>query len=145
MLQALSLRSRARKKSDDLTTAIVLAGTSFSRLCGNRVFLFVYAATSLFDQVNSVLSIHMRCRMTASLRATATLALRSQFRLASLMPKPLALTISGLGSATRRPLQIDSFAAWRLHTLRFDPTNRSLRTHGAVSSTQCKRRHFSTV
>ena len=69
MLQARSLRSRARKKSDDLTTAIVLAGTSFSRLCGNRVFLFVYAAASLFDQVNSVLSIHMRCRMTASLRA----------------------------------------------------------------------------
>src|ERR1700746_3914761 len=90
MLQARSLRSRARKKSADLTTAIVLAGTSFSRLCGNRVFLFVYAAASLFDQVNSVLSIHMRCRITASLRATATLALRSPFRLASLVPQALS-------------------------------------------------------
>ena len=33
-------------------------------------------------------SIHMRCRMTASLRATATLALRSPLRLASLTPQP---------------------------------------------------------
>src|SRR5262249_53177049 len=32
-----------------------------------------------------------------------------------------------------------------LHTLRFDPTNRSLRKHGAVSSSQYKRRHFSTA
>jgi hypothetical protein len=40
MLQARSLRSRAGKKSDDLTTAIVLAGTSFSPHCGNRVCQF---------------------------------------------------------------------------------------------------------
>ena len=31
------------------------------------------------DQLNSVPSIHIRCRMTASFRATATLALRSPF------------------------------------------------------------------
>src|ERR1700730_5224786 len=43
------------------------------------------AAASFFDQLNSVPSIHMRCRITASLRATATLALRSPLRLASLM------------------------------------------------------------
>jgi hypothetical protein len=36
MLQARSLRSRARKKSDDLTTAIVLAGTSFPALAGTE-------------------------------------------------------------------------------------------------------------
>jgi hypothetical protein len=42
--------------------------------------------TSL-HQLNSVPSIHMRCRMTASLRATATLAFRSPFRLASLIPQ----------------------------------------------------------
>ena len=30
------------------------------------------AAISFFDQLNSIPSIHMRCRMTASLRATAT-------------------------------------------------------------------------
>jgi hypothetical protein len=35
-----------------------------------------YAATSFFDQLNSVRSIHMRCRITASLRATATVAFR---------------------------------------------------------------------
>src|SRR5260221_1356010 len=39
------------------------------------------------DQLNSVPSTHMRCRMTASLRATATLALRSPLRLASLIPQ----------------------------------------------------------
>jgi hypothetical protein len=33
-------------------------------------------ATSFFDQLNSVRSIHMRCRITASLRATATVAFR---------------------------------------------------------------------
>jgi hypothetical protein len=46
-----------------------------------------YATTSFFDQLNSVWSIHMRCRMTASLRATATVAFRSPFRLASLIPQ----------------------------------------------------------
>jgi hypothetical protein len=47
----------------------------FDRYCS---LIPVYAATSFFfDQLNSVPSIHMRCRMTASLRATATLAFRS--------------------------------------------------------------------
>src|SRR5208283_147386 len=46
-----------------------------------------YAATFLVDQLNSVPSIHMRCRITASFRATATLALRSPFRLTSLVPQ----------------------------------------------------------
>jgi hypothetical protein len=36
MLQARSLRLRARKKSDDLTTAIVLAGTSFPASAGTE-------------------------------------------------------------------------------------------------------------
>jgi hypothetical protein len=35
-----------------------------------------YAATSFFDQLNSVPPSHIRCRMTASLRATATVAFR---------------------------------------------------------------------
>jgi hypothetical protein len=39
-----------------------------------------YAAISFFDQLNSVPSIQMRCRMTASLRATATVASHSPFR-----------------------------------------------------------------
>ena len=48
-----------------------------------------YAAIAFFDQLNSVPSIHMRCRMTASLRATATFALRSPLRLTSLVPQAL--------------------------------------------------------
>ena len=39
------------------------------------------------DQVNSVPSTHMRCMTTASLRATATLALRRPLRLTSFMPQ----------------------------------------------------------
>src|SRR5439155_12162281 len=63
-------------------------GRLFPPFCGNPVISFArYAATSFFDQLNSVPSIHMRCRMTASLRATATVALRSPFRLASLIPQ----------------------------------------------------------
>src|SRR6266404_1268786 len=46
-----------------------------------------YAAAFFVDQLNSVPSTHMRCRMTASLRATGTLALRSPLRLASLIPQ----------------------------------------------------------
>src|SRR6266513_1546671 len=61
--------SDARKESGDLTTVTVPAGTdpaSYAR----------YAVASSLDQLNSVASIHMRCRMTASLRTTATFALR---------------------------------------------------------------------
>src|SRR5215475_13438199 len=89
MLQARSLWLRARKQSDDLTTATVPAGTSFSgRVAGTLRFRYVdKAVTSLLDQLNSVPSTHMRCRMTASLRATATLALRNPLRLVSLVPQ----------------------------------------------------------
>src|ERR1700730_998886 len=48
------------------------------------------AVASFLDQLNSVSSIHIRCRMTASLRATATFALRSPLRLASLIPHALS-------------------------------------------------------
>ena len=51
------------------------------------ISLCVLRRSLLVDQLNSVPSIHMRCRMTASLRATATLALRSPFRLASFVPQ----------------------------------------------------------
>jgi hypothetical protein len=47
----------------------------------------LYAVASFADQRKSVPSIHMRCRMTASLRATATLALRMPMRLATRMPQ----------------------------------------------------------
>src|SRR6478672_9135417 len=64
MLPAQSLRLRARKKSGDLTTAIVPAGTFFPAVL--REFLW-----------------YRYC----SLRATATVAFRSPLRLASLMPQ----------------------------------------------------------
>jgi hypothetical protein len=85
MLQAQSLRLRARKKSGDLTTAIVPAGTSFPAVLREPFDLVMarYAATSFFDQLNSVWLIHMRCRITASLRATATETLPAAGRLAS--------------------------------------------------------------
>src|SRR5258708_35265280 len=70
-----------------------------------------YAATSFFDQLNSVRSIHMRCRMTASLRATATVAFRRPLRLASLIPQAFSADHS-----TRRPLRKDNCVAWRHHT-----------------------------
>jgi hypothetical protein len=63
-------------------------GRHFPLCCGNPVVRYArYAIASFLDQLNSVLSIHIRCRMTASLRATATLALRSPLRLASLIPQ----------------------------------------------------------
>jgi hypothetical protein len=60
---------RARKKSGDLTTAIVPAGTSFPAVLRERFDLVIAryaAATSFLDQLNSVPSIHMRCRMDAT-------------------------------------------------------------------------------
>src|SRR5215475_13057070 len=133
MLQAQSLRLRARKKSGDLTTAIVPAGTSFPAVLREPFDLVIarYAATSFFDQLNSVPSIHMRCRMTANLRATATLAFRSPFRLASLIPPAFSADhfgtrVSSTPAASKRelrsmasphfdmrPLQSISPDAWR--------------------------------
>ena len=62
--------------------------------------LLSLAGISFVDQLNSVPSIHMRCRMTASLRATATLALLSPLRLASFAPQ--ALTADHFGTRVRR-------------------------------------------
>src|SRR5690242_16075174 len=67
MLQARSLCLRARKESDDLTSATVPAGTSLPAAWRNLRSRYAHqAATSLllFDQLNSVPSTHMRCRMT---------------------------------------------------------------------------------
>jgi hypothetical protein len=111
-------------EDSDLTTAIVPAGTSFPAVPREPFDLAIarYVATSFFDQLNSVRSIHMPCRMTASLRATATVAFRSPFRLASLIPQAAAPTISARGSAARRPLRKDNCVAWRHHTSRYVPS-----------------------
>ena len=89
MLQARSSCLDARKKSDDLTTATVPAGTTFPAVSRDPCDLLMRATRqpSSSTTLNSVPSIHMRCKMTASLRATATLALRSPLRLASLAPQ----------------------------------------------------------
>lgn len=50
------------------------------------ISLALYAVASFADQRKSLPSTHIRCRMTASLRATATLALRMPIRLARRMP-----------------------------------------------------------
>ena len=48
-------------------------GRLFPPCRGNPVISYAcYAAAFFVDQLNSVPSIHMRCRMTASFRATAT-------------------------------------------------------------------------
>src|SRR5438105_8092755 len=62
---AVSLIESLAKKSGDLTTAIVPAGTSFPAVLRESFDLVIarYAATSFFDHLNSVRSIHMRCRM----------------------------------------------------------------------------------
>jgi hypothetical protein len=69
----------------------------FSRRAAGTCDLVIarYAATSFFDQLNSVWLIHMRRRMTASLRARRRLwpfAVHFAWRASS--PKPLAPTIS---------------------------------------------------
>src|SRR5262245_61372331 len=80
-----------RKARGDLTTATSRQGPPFPpvrELCD--LLIASYAAAFFVDQLNSVPSIHIRCRMTASFRATATLALRSPLRFASRMPQALS-------------------------------------------------------
>ena len=71
--------SRHRKVWVDLADATVPTGTS-RPLSRNAWPLFPYAAASLLDQMKSVPSRHMRCRMTASFRATAILAFLKPMR-----------------------------------------------------------------
>jgi len=79
------------------------AGTSFPPCCGNPVISFYarYAAALFVDQLNSVPSTHMRCRTTASLRATATVAFRSPLRLASLIPQAFSALARGSAAFIR--------------------------------------------
>ena len=75
-------------QSDELTPPIVPDGTSMLKLiyAPNRQAM---AGRAL--QRNSELSIHIRCRMTASLRATATVAFGKPRRCATRMPQALRL------------------------------------------------------
>jgi hypothetical protein len=63
-----------------------------------------YAATSFFDQLNSVWSIHMRCRMTASLGAMVTVAFSAHFAWRASSPKlltPRGAAKAGVETANR--------------------------------------------
>ena len=54
---------------------------------GGNCNSFLHAVTACLPQRNSDLSTHMRCRMTASLRATATRARAMPRRFATCMPQ----------------------------------------------------------
>ena len=54
---------------------------------GGNCNSFLHPATACLPQRNSELSTHMRCRMTASLRATATRARAMPRRFATCMPQ----------------------------------------------------------
>src|ERR1700722_16140719 len=141
MLQSRSPpQTRAKNRSNSPSPSSRL-GRLFLPLAGTR--LCPLSAAIFADQLNSVPSIHMRCRMTASLRATATLALRSPLRLASLAPKPSRLTILGRAAAEPRLLQIDNFVASRRRIWRCDRSNRPLRTHGVYWLARRKHLRFS--
>ena len=66
------------------TNASVPAGTLFFRYSRECCPATQVDSAASFDHLNSVPSIHIRCRTTASFRATATLALRSPVRFATL-------------------------------------------------------------
>src|SRR4026208_249372 len=81
-----------RKAWGDRTNASVPARDLGSRRwsAGRRLSYAVWSAASFDDHLKTVPSTHIRCRMTASFRATATLALRSPLRFASRMPQALS-------------------------------------------------------
>src|SRR5215472_7841439 len=111
--------SSARQASSDLTTATVPAGTSFPAVSREPCDLLMrYAAAFFVDQLNSVPSTHMRCRMTASLRATATLALRSPLRLASLIPH--AFSVDHFGTRVSSTLAASNRLTVEIADLLFD-------------------------
>lgn len=90
-----------RNGSRDLAIAIVPAGTAYPLFAG----ILSYAtgcAASINDQLKSVPSTHIRCRMTASLRATATFALRKPLRLVRRTPP--AFSVDHLAMRVSRTL-----------------------------------------
>jgi hypothetical protein len=73
---------------NEITSPIVPTGTtSAPPLQAESAIPFFHAVTACLPQRNSDLSTHMRCRMTASLRATATRARAMPRRFATCMPQ----------------------------------------------------------
>src|SRR5262245_58484657 len=100
-----------------------------------------YAATSFFDQLNSVPPEPHTVQNDRKLARDGDRGLSNCAWRAS-SPKLLAPTISARGSAARRPLRKDNCVAWRHHTSRCVPSSRSPRKHGVGSSIQHKPQHF---
>ena len=91
MLQSRSAFQTRAKKSVELTIAIVPAGTSFPAVW-QEVRIPLWPGSNLLlrpVELGPVYSSYIRCRMTASLRSTATLALRSPLRLTKPPPPGL--------------------------------------------------------
>src|SRR5271166_4040267 len=87
-----ALPLRASQQSRRSRHRHVPAGTSFSALAETLAAdQPACSAGSFADQQNSVPSIHIRWRMTASLRATATRALLRLFLFAMRMPQAFSV------------------------------------------------------
>ena len=73
---------------NEITSPIVPTGTtSAPPPQAETANSFLHAATACLPQRNADLSTHMRCKMTASLRATATRARAMPRRFATCMPQ----------------------------------------------------------
>jgi hypothetical protein len=106
-LKARSSFSSARQASSDLTTATVPAGTSFPAVSREACDLLMrYAAAFFIDQLNSVPSTHMRCRMTASFgrsgRASIRILGRKKLRAPSQADSRQQPVHSGIGDLASR-------------------------------------------
>jgi len=100
------------------------------------------AATSLLLQRNLVPSIHMRCMMTASRRATATIARFMPRCRAIFMPQALSHDHLPLWVIRTRPPRTTSRASWRLRISRCPPFGRSRPI--AAGAASGRRRHQPT-
>jgi hypothetical protein len=123
--------TRHRKTKSDLTTATSLQGPQFC-LRAEAGFLdhAAWAATSFDDQLNSVPSIHIRCRITASFRFAPD---APRFERRPLCNKGEQRVSRFVGA---EPLRRGSFAASHRRTSRFGLSGRSrrMRICGSLSS-----------
>jgi hypothetical protein len=134
--------SDARKKSDDLTTATVPAGTTCR---GNPVISLRVLRGRLLHRPVELGSVDPHAvQNDRELPRDSDLGLAEAVSLGELgSPSPSAPTISARGSAARRLPRTDTCAAWHHRTSRFGRTNRSPRRHGDGSSIRYRLQHFS--
>ena len=133
---------KARKAKNDLADATVPAGTCYPLSRNSWRLSFFYAAASFFDHWKSVSSRHMRCRMTASFRATAILAFLKPMRFHSLWPQAFSLHHCGTRVSNTPLPQTDSSEAFDHRILRSARSSRPHLRRGGERST--RRRHRQT-